>query len=90
MSTEEATYRALSERLQRIESRVVRGFEELGVSVTDDDWCKVDNVRLSVSVRTPGRSLRAIRLAIKAAGGYSGVSYDVIVKGESIATVKGE
>jgi len=87
--SEDATTRAVFERLQRIEARVVRGFEELGVKVTDDeDWCQVDNELRVVHLRGPGRSLRAIQLAIKDAGGYSEF-YGVIVNGEVIAQVKG-
>lgn len=86
MSTEQAVF----ERLQRIETRLVRGFEELGVKVSDDeDWVKIDHKNYRVVLNGPGRSIRAIQLAIKDDGGYAGSYYDVIVGGEVIAKVKG-
>lgn len=88
--SEDVTTRAVFERLQRIESRLVRGFEELGVKVSDDaDWCYVDHKNYLVTLNGPGRSIRAIQLAIKDDGGYAGSYYDVIVNGETIAKVKG-
>ena len=87
--SEDVTTRAVFERLQRIESRVVRGFTEMGIKVTDDeDWCRVDNERKQVFVNGTGRSIRAIQLAIERAGGYSGDNYDVFVAGEQVATVR--
>lgn len=87
--SEDRDMRALFERLQRIETRLVAGFEELGVSVTSpEDWCKVDHAEHRVYLRGPSRSIRAIQLAITAAGGDDEFYY-VHYDGEIIATVKG-
>lgn len=90
MSTtaEDKTSKALFERLQRIETRVVRGFTELGAKVTDDEeWCRVDNEKRVVHLKGGGRSIKSIQLAILSAGGYAGY-YDVYIAGEHIGTVK--
>ena len=80
--------RALFERLQRIESRVVRGFTELGVPVCDDeDWIRVDNERHEVHMKGTGRSIKAVQLAIRKSEGYSSGNYTVLVQGQTVATV---
>ena len=87
--SEDRDMRAMFERLQRLEIRLVAGFEELGVSVTvPEDWCKVDTQGHRVYLRGPSRSIRAIQIAIKAAGGDNEF-YLVMYEGEVIATVKG-
>ena len=87
--SEDKGMRALFERLQRIETRLVAGFESMGVSVTSpEDWCKVDPVRHSVYLKGPSRSLKSIQLAIHAAGGDDGL-FAVFVNGKAVATVKG-
>jgi len=86
---EDRDMRALFERLQRLETRLVAGFEELGVIVTvPENWCKVENNEHRVYLRGPSRSIRSIQLAIAAAGGDNEF-YLVMFEGEVIATVKG-
>ena len=81
--------RAMFERLQRIESRLVRGFTELGVVVCDDeDWIRVDVERLEVHMKGMGRNLQSIRLAIANAGGYSSAIYNILVNGEPVGSVR--
>lgn len=87
MELDDKTVKALFERLQRTESRVVRGFTELGVVVTDDDdWCRVDNERREVHINGTGRSIRSIQMAIIQTGGGNDF-YDVIVSGKQVATI---
>ena len=87
MELNDNAVKALFERLQRMESRIVRGFTEQGVVVCDDEnWCRVDNERKEVHVNGLGRSIRAIQLAIARAGGDHGC-YDVVISGETMATV---
>ena len=51
----------VTSRLIRIESKLVRGFEELGVSLdVDPDWLTVDNAANTVYVSTIGRSLSVL------------------------------
>lgn len=89
MSADDKVARAIFERLQRIETRVVRGFTELGVVVVDDDdWCRVDNDRSEIHLKGAARSIKSIQLALQSAGGTPGGSYDVLVAGEKIARVK--
>ena len=86
---EQKDSKAMFERLQRMESRLVRGFTELGVPVCDDeDWVRIDNLKFEVHMKGAGRSIKAIQLAITKSEGYRPGWYDVLVGGESVATVK--
>ena len=86
---DDKTSKALFERLQRMEARIVRGFTELGVSVCDDDeWIRVDNHKREVYMKGAGRSLKAIQLAIAKSEGYTCGKYVVFVAGHVVATVE--
>lgn len=81
--------KAMFERLQRIEARMVRGFTEMGVRVMDDqDWCRIDTERRRVFLKGAGKSIKAIQLAIARAGGACGDDYEVFLDAEKIATVR--
>lgn len=86
---EDKGLRSLFERLQRIETRMVAGFEALGIVITSpEEWCTVDNVAHTVELRGPSRSLKSIQLAIAEAGGDDS-TYDVLIGGELVATIVG-
>lgn len=88
MNMEDKTIRAFFERLQRIETRIVRGFAELGVGVTDDeDWCRVDKGRREIYLKGAGRSIKSIQLALANAECKKGDTYDVIVVGIPVGSV---
>jgi len=87
--SEDRDIRALYERLQRIETRLVAGFEAMGISVTSpEDWCTVDLRARAVYLRGPSRSIKSLQLAIYEAKGDTGF-YDVFFNGQKIALVKG-
>ena len=77
-------------RLVRVESKLVRGFEELGISTDkDDDWLSVDNAARIVYVSTIGRSLMVLLSDMGRLGAtHYGVNYEVIHKGVTIAVVE--
>ena len=79
----------IERRLKRIESKLVRGFEELGV-VTDVDrnWLSVDNRSKSVEITSMGRSIKVIleRMKEKGASNY-GDWYRVLYHGDVVANV---
>ncbi len=88
MAEDRREFKALFERLQRLETRLVAGFEELGVCVTSPEgWCKVDNKGHCVYLRGPSRSIRSIQLAIAQAGGDREF-YTILFEDEVIATVR--
>lgn len=76
----------LRTRLIRLESKLVRGFEELGVSLdVDRDWLSVDDASNIVYVATLGRSLTVILQEMKARGATKiGQEYELVHKGETI------
>lgn len=85
---DDKTSKALFERLQRMEARLVRGFTELGVSVCDDeDWIRIDHDKHEVYMKGGGRSLKAIQLAISRSVGYTGKNYTVLVAGSPVAVL---
>lgn len=76
-------------RLVRIESKLVRGFEELGVNIdTTSDWLRVDDLQRVVYINTLGRSL-AVLLTDMARNGATqiGKEYDIVHAGDLIGTI---
>ena len=82
--------RELLSRVQRMESRMVRGFSELGVRVTDDEnWFKFNPETGEILMKSPGKSLSAIWVAMRAAGCVPNVAYRMKVQGEVVGTIIG-
>lgn len=82
MSTDKDT----TERLQRIESRVVRGFESLGILVTDTaDWFKVEGT--TITLKSGGKTISAIQIAMRKAGCPEDTPYVLNVAGKPIGSV---
>lgn len=81
--------REVMNRLVRIESKLVRGFEELGVNIDkDSDWLTVDDASRTVFISTTGRSLTVLLSDMVRAGATQvGKEYEIVHKGEVIATV---
>jgi len=77
-------------RLTRTESKLVRGFEELGIATdTNNDWLTVDNDARIVYVDTIGRSLMVLLAEMVRLGAtHFGDNYEVVHKGETIAIVE--
>lgn len=77
-------------RLRRIESKLVRGFEELGISTDKNDgWLTVDDDARIVYVDTIGRSLMVMLSDMARCGATAyGENYEIIHKGEQIAVVE--
>lgn len=75
-------------RLQRIESRLVRGFDELGVRVQDDaDWFSVDHARRIITLTTMAKSVSSIRMAMVRAGCGIHLTYDVRVGDTRVCSI---
>ena len=81
---------ATSRTLTRIESKLVRGFEELGISTDKrEDWLTVDNDARIVYVDTIGRSLMVLLSEMQRHGAtHYGENYEIVHKGETIALVE--
>jgi len=76
-------------RLIRIESKLVRGFEELGVNIDEDaNWLTVDEPGLTVYISTLGRSATVMLTDMKRQGARQvGKWYTVVHKGEEVMQV---
>lgn len=76
-------------RLVRVESKLVRGFEELGVNIDqEDDWLTVDDAHNYVYISTMGRSLTVILSDMARHGATKeGQVYELVHKGEVVGTV---
>jgi hypothetical protein len=76
-------------RLIRLESKLVRGFEELGVDLdVKRKWLTVDNLSKSVEITTMGRSLLVIQQKMKEEGASNyGDWYSVFYRGDEVARV---
>lgn len=80
--------RRLEARVGRVETKIVRGFEELGVDIGITDWLAVDDVNRTVTLTTLGRSLMVILAEMPRAGATQlGKSYDLLYKGRVVGTV---
>ena len=82
--------REVTTRLTRIESKVVRGFEELGISTDKNpDWLTVDEDARVVYVDSLGRSIMVLLNDLARAGAKQyGKHYEVVHKGNTVATVE--
>ena len=76
-------------RLTRIESKIARGFEEQGIDIdVDPNWMTVDDSARVIYVSTMGRSLKIVHSeAIKRGAKQKGKEYDVVHRGETVATI---
>jgi hypothetical protein len=76
-------------RLTRIESKLVRGFEELGVNIdTDRDWLTVDDDQRVVYIATLGRSIMVMLNDMASRGAtHVGKEYDIVHKGNVVGTI---
>jgi hypothetical protein len=81
--------REILNRLVRIESKLVRGFEELGVNIDiESDWITVDDATRTVYISTLGRSLTVmlsdmVRLGAK----QIGKDYEIVHKGTNVGVI---
>lgn len=89
MSKFNPNYNSSTARLTRIESKLVRGFEELGVSLdVDPEWMTVDDDSNTVYVSTIGRSLVVVIQEMKARGATKvGQHYEIVHGGQVVASV---
>lgn len=76
-------------RLVRVESKLVRGFEELGVNIDqEDNWLTVDDANRYVYISTMGRSLTVILTEMARHGATKeGYGYELVHRGEVVGTV---
>jgi hypothetical protein len=78
-----------NERLRRVETRLMRGFEEIGVDLYDQkDWLSVDEPSKTIYVATLGRSIQVINNTAKKQGAVMGKIYDVVWRGKALVNLQ--
>lgn len=79
-----------TQRLIRLESKLTRGFEELGISLeVDRNWLTVDDEANVVYVSTLGRSIQVMMQEMKAKGATKvGQCYEVVHQGKVAAVIE--
>lgn len=77
------------DRLKRMETKIVRGFEELGIDTdVDPNWITVDNDSRVIYLANLGRSIAVIRKeAVKRGGMVFNKPYDLIHRGDVVGTL---
>lgn len=79
---------ALTNRLIRIESKLVRGFEELGINIdSDDQWVFIDDIRKTIILTTLGRSLKVLQKLVNNPNKTEKVSYSLYFENELIGQI---
>lgn len=81
--------RDMMNRVMRIETKLTRGFEELGVNIdADTEWLTLDEEQCVVYVATMGRSLTVLLSDMARAGAkQEGKQYDIVHRGEVVGAV---
>lgn len=81
--------RDMMNRVMRIETKLTRGFEELGVNIdADTEWLTVSEPTREVFIATLGRSLSVLLSDMARAGAQQeGKSYDLIYRGDAVGSV---
>jgi len=81
--------REIMNRLVRIESKLVRGFEELGVNIDiESDWITVDDASRTVYISTLRRSLTVMLSDMARLGAKQvGKDYSIVHKGTEIGAI---
>lgn len=79
----------LYDRIKRIETKLIRGFEEMGVNTdSSPDWLTVDDPSRTIYMSTMGRSLSVILTFARTQGATQvGKPYDIIHRGELVGTL---
>jgi len=77
----------LKGRLIRLETKVIRGFEELGADTNQDpNWLEVEGD--SIHINTMGRSMQVILATARKKGAAIGTRpYTVRYRGKAVATI---
>lgn len=77
------------ERVKRIETKLIRGFEEMGINTdVDPDWLSVDDAARVIYLSTTGRSLTVINSqALRKGARQIGKQYMLVHKGEEVGSL---
>jgi hypothetical protein len=75
-------------RMTRLETKLVRGFEELGVDISADEWIYLNDKERIVHLDTLGRSISVILNKMKELGAsHIGEEYEIHFKNNFSGTL---
>lgn len=75
-------------RIVRLETKLVRGFSEMGIDLDEDNWISIDNKKRNVYINTLGRSLKVILKTMEKHGIKDyGEEFDVYYKEQYFGTI---
>lgn len=75
-------------RLRRMETKMMRGFEEMGIDTeVDPNWITVDPASCTIYVSTLGRSLQVVQKEAMKRGAAIGKRYELVHRGEVVAAL---
>ena len=82
--------KSLARRLIRTESRLVRGFAELGVDIGGEPgWAELDEQKKIITIDTLGRSLVVLITELERLGAnHYGELYTIVYDGEIIGSIR--
>lgn len=75
-------------RLVRIETKMTRGFSEIGVDIDEEDWLEVDDENKNVYISTLGRALKIMIKAMQLKGAtQKNQEYSIYYQDEIIGSI---
>ena len=79
---------SLTSRLIRIESKLVRGFEELGINIdSDEQWIDINDDDKTINLNTLGRSLMVIYNTVNISDSHPKEPYSLYFKNKLIGEI---
>lgn len=81
-------HKEIMARLVRMETKLVRGFSEMGIDLDCEDWMEVDDRDQAIYLKTMGRSMMVITSNMKKLGATKlGQDYDLIFEGKVVGSI---
>jgi hypothetical protein len=91
MNVDNDKLKDIKKSLLRIETRMVRGFEKMGISVMDvTDWFTVDLEEKCIYITALSKTIKGLQLAMRDCGCEPNTPYTVYFNGGIIGTVQYE
>jgi len=75
-------HKEIMARLVRMETKLVRGFSEMGIDLDCEDWMEIDDRDQAIYLKTMGRSMMKKLGATKL-----GQDYDLIFEGKVVGSI---
>ena len=86
--TREPTNKEQYRTLTRLETKIVRFAEELGIDIdVDPDWLTVDRANNTITLTTLGRSLLVIKSEAIKRGAAAGLMHSLVFDGRCVGTL---